>query len=84
VNARFATSRMVQEAHEAHKLLYAWTLNDPVSISRMVGRGVDGVITDYPDMAKNVLVQRAELNVVQRLLLEFAETLGVQPSIGHQ
>ena len=84
VNARFATSRMVQEAHEAHKLLYAWTLNDPVSISRMVGRGVDGVITDYPDMAKNVLVQRAELNVVQRLLLEFAETLGVQPSIGQQ
>ena len=50
----------------------------------MVGRGVDGVITDYPDMAKNVLVQRAELNVVQRLLLEFAETLGVQPSIGQQ
>ena len=84
VNARFATSRMVQEAHEAHKLLYAWTLNDPVSISRMVGRGVDGVITDYPDMAKNVLVQRAELSVVQRLLLEFAETLGVQPSIGQQ
>lgn len=84
VNARFATSRMVQKVHEAHKLLYAWTLNDPVSISRMVGRGVDGVITDYPDMAKNVLVQRAELNVVQRLLLEFAETLGVQPSIGHQ
>ena len=84
VNARFATSRMVQEAHEAHKLLYAWTLNDPVSISRMVGRGVDGVITDYPDMAKNVLIQRAELSVVQRLLLEFAETLGVQPSIGQQ
>ena len=27
VNARFATSRMVQEAHEANKLLYAWTLN---------------------------------------------------------
>jgi len=84
VNARFATSRMVQEAHEAHKLLYAWTLNDPVSISRMVGRGVDGVITDYPDMAKSVLVQRAELSVVQRLLLEFSETLGVQPKIGQQ
>lgn len=84
VNARFATSRMVQKAHEAHKMLYAWTLNDPVSISRMVGRGVDGVITDYPDLAKNVLVQRAELSVVQRLLLEFAETLGVQPSIDQQ
>ena len=84
VNARFATSRMVQEAHEANKLLYAWTLNDPVSVSKMVGRGVDGVITDYPRMAKSVLVQRAELNFVQRLLVELAETLGVQPNIAQQ
>ena len=84
VNARFATSRMVQEAHEANKLLYAWTLNDPVSVSKMVGRGVDGVITDYPGMAKRVLIQRAELNFVQRLLVELAETLGVQPSIAQQ
>ena len=84
VNARFATSRMVQEAHEAKKLLYAWTLNDPVSVSKMVGRGVDGVITDYPRMAKSVLVQRAELNFVQRLLVELAETLGVQPNIAQQ
>lgn len=84
VNARFATSHMVQEAHKANKLLYAWTLNDPVSVSKMVGRGVDGVITDYPDMAKSVLVQRAELSFVQRLLLELAETLGVQPRIDQQ
>jgi glycerophosphoryl diester phosphodiesterase len=75
---------MVQEAHKANKLLYAWTLNDPVSVSKMVGRGVDGVITDYPDMAKSVLVQRAELSFVQRLLLELAETLGVQPRIDQQ
>ena len=84
VNARFATSHMVQEAHNANKLLYAWTLNDPVSVSKMVGRGVDGVITDYPDMAKSVLVQRADLNFVQRLLVELAETLGVQASIAQQ
>ena len=84
VNAQFATSRMVQEAHEANKLVYAWTLNDPVSVSKMVGRGVDGVITDYPGMAKRVLIQRAELNFVQRLLVELAETLGVQPSIAQQ
>ncbi len=84
VNARFATSQMVQEAHEADKLLYAWTLNDPVSVSKMVGRGVDGVITDYPTMAKNVVAQRSELNLIQRLLVEFAESLGVQPNFGQQ
>ena len=84
VNARFATSQMVQKAHEADKLLYAWTLNDPVSVSKMVGRGVDGVITDYPDMARQVLVERAKLSFVQRLLVELAETLGVQPNIAQQ
>jgi glycerophosphoryl diester phosphodiesterase len=84
VNARFATSQMVQKAHEANKLLYAWTLNDPVSVSKMVGRGVDGVITDYPDMARQVLVERAKLSFVQRLLVELAETLGVQPNIAQQ
>ncbi len=84
VNARFATSQMVQKAHEANKLLYAWTLNDPVSVSKMVGRGVDGVITDYPDMAREVLVERAKLSFVQRLLVELAETLGVQPNIAQQ
>ena len=84
VNARFATSQMVQKAHEADKLLYAWTLNDPVSVSKMVGRGVDGVITDYPDMARQVLVERAKLSFVQRLLVELAETLGVQSRITQQ
>jgi glycerophosphoryl diester phosphodiesterase len=84
VNARFATSQMVQKAHEADKLLYAWTLNDPVSVSKMVGRGVDGVITDYPDMARQVLVERATLSFVQRLLVELAETLGVQSRIAQQ
>jgi glycerophosphoryl diester phosphodiesterase len=50
----------------------------------MVGRGVDGVITDYPDMARQVLVERAKLSFVQRLLVELAETLGVQPNIAQQ
>ena len=84
VNARFATRHMVERAHDAGKLLYAWTCNDPVSVSSLVGRGVDGVITDFPEMAQQVLEQRAELSLVQRLCVELAETLEVQPRIVHQ
>jgi hypothetical protein len=31
-----------------------------------------------------VVVQRSELNLIQRLLVEFAESLGVQPNLGQQ
>ena len=84
VNARFATRQMVERAHDGGKLLYAWTCNDPVSVSSLVGRGVDGVITDFPGMARKVLEQRAELSLVQRLCVELAETLEVQPRIVQQ
>ena len=30
----------------------AWTANDPAAVTRLFGLGVDGVITDRPDMAR--------------------------------
>ena len=50
----------------------------------MIGRGVDGVITDDPDLARRVIVQRAALSPVERVVLELAELLGVETSIGSQ
>ncbi len=56
-----------------------WTVNDPVHMSRMVGRGVDGLITDEPALANRVLAERAELSSLERLLLEAALWLGAVP-----
>jgi len=47
----------------------------------MIGRGVDGLITDKPALAKAVLAQRARMSPAQRLLLELAGILGVKPDI---
>lgn len=74
----------VRRAHRAGKQVFVWTTNDAVSISRMIGRGVDGVITDDPDLARRVIVQRAALSPVERVVLELAELLGVETSIGSQ
>jgi glycerophosphoryl diester phosphodiesterase len=43
------TRELVQEAHERHLEVHAWTINDEASMRRMLELGVDGIITDYPD-----------------------------------
>ena len=35
-----------------------WTVNDPIEMARLIGMGVDGIITDYPDRLRRVMAQR--------------------------
>jgi glycerophosphoryl diester phosphodiesterase len=42
----------------------------------MMSRGVDGVITDEPALARAVIAERAELGSVERLLLVASYWLG--------
>ena len=62
----------IRRAHAADKELFVWTVNDQVSMTRMMSLGVDGVITDEPKMARQVLADRLELNSLERLLLNAA------------
>ncbi len=64
-----ASRGLVARAHEAGKQVFVWTVNDPVSLSRMMSLGVDGVITDEPEMARRVLADRAQMNSAERLLI---------------
>lgn len=38
------------EAREAGLLIIPWTVNDPSAVEVLIGAGVDGVITDRPDL----------------------------------
>jgi len=80
VHTGLATARFVRRAHAAGKDVFVWTVNDPITMSRMISRGVDGVITDEPARLNRVLEQRAELSSVERLLLETALWMGVVPN----
>ena len=53
-------------------------------MSKMISRGVDGLLTDKPDLARTVLRQRAELSGPARLMLELAGVLGIDPELGDQ
>jgi len=42
--------RLIQEAHEAEKKVFVWTVNRPAAMLRFAEWGVDGLITDRTDL----------------------------------
>lgn len=78
INALFANRKTIGEAHRNDRLVYVWTVNDPLTMCRMIGRGVDGLITDDPALARSVIRQRSQLSPVERLLLELADLFGFE------
>nr|WP_302477316.1 glycerophosphodiester phosphodiesterase [Ruegeria atlantica] len=77
VNAAMATPGLVNSVQAAGKDIYVWTVNDPLQMSAMASMGVDGLITDRPAMANEVLRVRAEMGPAERLLLWLATTFGM-------
>lgn len=45
----------VAEAHALGLTVIPWTVNEPQDMTRLIAMGVDGLITDYPDRARQVL-----------------------------
>ncbi len=80
VNTAVATRRFVRRAQAAGKQVFVWTVNDPATMAIMVARGVDGLITDYPGVARSVLEYRAELGTLERLLTDLSLAIGWRPT----
>jgi glycerophosphoryl diester phosphodiesterase len=78
VEADVVSTRLLRAAEAAGKQVYAWTVNDPMAMSRLISMGIDGLITDEPALATRVLEQRAELGTLERLMLWFGEEIGRQ------
>lgn len=45
----------IDAAHGRGMQVHAWTINDPQEMRRLIGDGVDGIITDYPDRLLSVI-----------------------------
>ena len=45
----------IRAAHTRGAALVAWTVNDPLAVERLARLGVDGIVTDDPGMALDVL-----------------------------
>ena len=44
------TQRFIAAAHRQNLRVYMWTINDPKETQAFFSMGVDGIITDYPQI----------------------------------
>jgi len=51
---RNATDARIAEAHALGLAVLPWTVNDAADMRRLIGAGVDGLISDYPDRLREV------------------------------
>ncbi len=77
VNSATMSRQLVRGSQDAGKEVYVWTVNDALSMSGMLSYGVDGLITDEPALARQVLADRKALSGVERLVLGLAGRIGL-------
>ncbi len=80
VNATFANRAFIKHIHQRGRKVLVWTVNDPISMSAMMSKGVDGIITDYPALASAIRKERTGLSVPQRMMIQLASFIGKEPA----
>lgn len=55
VNGSFVSQHVIDRAHAMKKQVHVWTVNDPDTATELVEMGVDGIISDRPDIIRNAI-----------------------------
>ena len=78
VNTGQVSARMIRRAQAQGKKVYVWTVDDPALMSRMISLGVDGLITNDPALARQVMEARSALSGPERLILAITGRLRLE------
>ena len=57
-NGGAVTEDLVKKAHALGLKVLPWTINNPPEMDKLIGWGVDGIISDYPDRLRAVMAAR--------------------------
>ena len=52
------TPRLVDTAHRFGVQIHVWTIDDAQEMARLLDLGVDGIMTDHPQVLKDLLIKR--------------------------
>jgi glycerophosphoryl diester phosphodiesterase len=81
VESSLAQRELIRSAHGVGKPVYVWTVNDPERMIRLMGLGVDGLITNRPALGKEIVAEHASMSPAQRLFLFVMTRLGVRAEV---
>jgi glycerophosphoryl diester phosphodiesterase len=56
------TPELIKQAHDLALRVVVWTVNKPEDIARMIDIGVDGVISDRPDLLSRLAIEKGIVN----------------------
>ena len=56
--ATIVTPATIARVHRLGKVIHVWTIDDVPEMERLIDMGVDGLVTDRPDLLKEVLIRR--------------------------
>lgn len=51
----FVDDQLVHAVHRAGMTVFAWTVNDAENMEHLLRLGVDGIVTDFPDVARKTI-----------------------------
>ena len=54
---RVISKRFIRDAHKKGIPVIAWTINKPENMKRLICWGIDGLVTDYPELLHRVLTE---------------------------
>ena len=52
------TPRFIATAHATGLEVHVWTIDEPAEMRRLLALGVDGIMTDRPELLRDVLIER--------------------------
>jgi glycerophosphoryl diester phosphodiesterase len=55
---RDVDAELIAESHQLGLKVVVWTVNKPEDIARMIDIGVDGVISDHPDLLRKIAAEK--------------------------